>query len=88
MFFTACMPVIQALTKGASRTRRIMQLIRILHFTAAQHHFVYRVQHVPGVENAIADELSRVHDVSQLSTGCRSNIAPSPTTPVLPLILS
>ena len=88
VFFTDCMPVVQALTKGASRTRRIMQLIRILHFTAAQHHFVYRVQHVPGVENAIADELSRVHDVSQLSTGCRSNIAPSPTTPVLPPILS
>ena len=88
VFFTDCMPVVQALTKGASRTRRIMQLIRILHFTAAQHHFVYRVQHVPGVENAIADELSRVHDVSQLSTGCRSNIDPSPTTPVLPPILS
>jgi hypothetical protein len=85
-FFTDCMPVVQALSKGASRTRRIMQLIRILHFTAAQHHFIYRVHHIPGVENTIADELSRVHDVSQLSTRCRSNIDPSPITPVLPLI--
>jgi hypothetical protein len=85
-FFTDCMPVVQALTKGASRTRRIMQLIRILHFTAAQHHFIYRVQHIPGVENTIADELSRVHDVSQLSTRCRNSIDPSPITPVLPLI--
>ncbi len=88
VFFTDCMPVVQALTKGASRTRRIMQLIRILHFIAAQHHFVYRVKHIPGVENAIADELSRVHDVSQLSTRCRSSIDPSPITPALPHIPS
>ena len=88
VFFTDCMPVVQALTKGASRTRRIMQLIRILHFVAAQHHFVYRVQHIPGVDNVIADELSRVHDVSQLSTRCHSSIDPSPVIPVLPHIPS
>jgi hypothetical protein len=83
-FFTDCMPVVQSVLKGASRTRRIMQLIRQLHFYAATHHFVYRIQHIPGVENVIADELSRVHVISQLSTRCRSNIDPSPTTPVLP----
>ena len=88
IFYTDCMPIVHALTKGASRTRRIMQLIRVLHFVAAQHHFVYRVQHIPGVENVTADELSRVHDVSQLSTRCRSSIDPSPIIPVLPLIPS
>jgi hypothetical protein len=86
LFFTDCMPVVQALAKGASRTRRMMQLIRLLHFYAAQYHFVYRVEHIPGVDNVIADELSRVHDVSQLSTPCRNSIDPSPITPVLPHI--
>jgi hypothetical protein len=86
LFFTDCMPVVHALAKGASRTRRIMQLIRLLHHYAATHHFVYRVQHIPGVENNIADELSRVHAMSQLSTRCRSSIDPSPITPVLPRI--
>ena len=86
LFFTDCMPVVHALAKGASRTRRIMQLIRLLHHYAATHHFVYRVQHIPGVENDIADELSRVHAVSQLSTRCRSSIDPSPITTVLPRI--
>jgi Reverse transcriptase (RNA-dependent DNA polymerase) len=85
LFFTDCMPVVQALAKGASRTRRIMQLIRLLHFYAAHHHFVYRVEHIPGVDNVVADELSRVFDVSQLSIQCRSSIDPSPITPVLPL---
>ena len=86
IFFTDCMPVVQALEKGASRTRRIMQLIRALHHYAACYHFVYRAEHIAGVNNAIADELSRVHDVRQLSTRCRRNIDLSPVTPVLPAI--
>jgi hypothetical protein len=64
----------------------MMQLIRQLHFYAASHHFVYRVQHVPGVENKIADELSRVLDAAQLSIQCRRSIDPLPITPVLPAI--
>jgi hypothetical protein len=86
IFFTDCMPVVQALTKGSSRTRRIMQLIRTLHFYAARYHFIYRTEHIAGAANSIADELSRVHDVTQLSTACRSSIDPSPVTPVLPAI--
>jgi hypothetical protein len=86
VFFTDCMPVVQALKKGSSRTRRIMQLIRILHYYAARYHFVYRVEHIAGARNTIADELSRVHDVTQLSMGCRRSIDPSPVIPVLPAI--
>ena len=86
VFHTDCMPVVQALAKGASRTRRIMQLIRALHYYAARHHFIYRAEHIPGVDNDVADELSRVHDMSQLSTECRRNIDPSPVIPVLPAI--
>jgi hypothetical protein len=88
IFVTDCMPVVQALSKGASRTRRIMQLIRHLHHCAARHHFVYRAEHIAGVENVIADELSRVLDVSQLSTSCRRSIDRSPVIPVLPVIPS
>jgi hypothetical protein len=86
VFFTDCMPVVQALMKGSSRTRRIMQLIRALHYYAARHHFVYRVEHIAGVRNTVADELSRVHDVTQLSMECRRNMDPSPVIPVLPAI--
>ena len=86
IFVTDCMPIVQALTKGASRTRRIMQLIRSLHFYAAQHHFLYRAEHIAGDKNVVADELSRVFDVSQLSTRCRRAIARSQTIPVLPVV--
>ncbi len=86
IFVTDCMPVVHALTKGASRTRRIMQLIRALHFYAARFHFIYRAQHIAGVDNAVAYELSRVHDGSQLSSACRRSIDRSPVTPSLPAI--
>jgi hypothetical protein len=85
-FRTDCQPVVDVLTKGAARSKRMMQLIRFLHFHAAKHSFVYRVIHIPGKDNIIADELSRVHCVSQLSQECRSNINPLPIIPVRPLI--
>ena len=88
VFITDCMPVVHAVTKGASRTRRIMQLIRQLHLYSARHHFHYRIEHIAGVDNFVADELSRVHDSAQLSTRCRSAIDPSPIIPVLPDIPS
>ena len=50
--------------------------------------FVYRAEHIAGVNNTIADELSRVHDVTQLSTQCRRSIDPSPVIPALPAIPS
>ena len=86
IFVIDYMPVVQALNKGASRTRRMMQLIRALHFYGARYHSIYRIEHIAGVDNSIADELSRVHDVAQLSTACRRSINPSPVIPVLPAI--
>ena len=87
-FITDCMSVVQAVTKGASRTRRMMQLIRQLHLYSARHHFIYRIEHIAGVDNFVADELSRVHDYAQLSTRCRNAIDRSPITPVPPDIAS
>ena len=65
-----------------------MQLIRALHHYAARFHFVYKAEHIAGDKNVIADELSRVFVVSQLSTQCRRAIDPSPIIPVLPNIPS
>lgn len=85
-FRTDCEPAVISINKGTSRNKRMMQLLRTLHYHAAKHHFKYRAVHIPGVDNVIADELSRVHCFSQLSHQCRSSIDHSPTTPVLPSI--
>ena len=86
VFYSDCLPVVLATNKGASRGRRMMQLLRALHFSAARHSFVYCVRHLAGVHNSIADELSRVFVPAQLSPPTRATIAPFMTTPVLPLI--
>jgi hypothetical protein len=85
-FRTDCLPAAMAVTKGTSTSRRMMQLIRFLHYNAAQHHYQYRVIHIAGVHNVIADELSRVHSMSQFSQECLRNIDPLQTTPLLPII--
>lgn len=86
VFYSDCMPVVLATRKGASRGRRMMQLLRALHFSAARHSFVYCVRHLAGVDNTIADDLSRVFVREQLSPATRAIIAPFMTTPVLPHI--
>jgi hypothetical protein len=86
VFRVDCLPVVQAVQKGATRQRRMMQLLRALHHCAALHHFDYRIVHIAGVDNVIADELSRVFSVSQLSQTCRQLIDPSPVMAALPLI--
>ena len=57
VFRVDCLPVVQAVQKGATRQRRMMQLLRALHHCAALHHFDYRIVHIAGVDNVIADEV-------------------------------
>ena len=44
---------------GTSRSPALMKLVRSLFFTAAQDNFTLILQHIQGVNNAIADALSR-----------------------------
>lgn len=85
-FRTDCEPVVMAINKGSCRSRMMMQLIRSLHYTAATHHFKYRAIHIAGVNNTIADELSRVLSYEQLSHPCRRSIDPLPVIQQLPNI--
>jgi hypothetical protein len=48
-----------AINKGRSKSTQVMQLMRRLVLVAAQYSFAYSAIHVPGVENGVADSLSR-----------------------------
>ena len=52
--------VVGAWSKGWSRDRRLMSLIRQTLFVAASRSFDLRVVHVPGTDNSSADALSRL----------------------------
>lgn len=46
--------------KGSSRSADLMHIYRAMLFTAAQHDFSFRLVHLPGVTNVLADHLSRL----------------------------
>jgi hypothetical protein len=58
-FLCDCQPVVQALTQHSSNLPETQLLERTLIHLAAKHHFHYRVQHIAGTDNRMADALSR-----------------------------
>ena len=52
--------VVDVWETGSSKSPEIMALVRILFFCAAHNSFNICVQHIPGVDNVIADALSRL----------------------------
>ena len=53
--------VVHILNTRTSKVPSLMQLLRSLLLTAAHHSFSFSARHVPGVNNQIADALSRFH---------------------------
>lgn len=53
------MTVASALRSGSCQDTQVMHLLRLLHFVAAERHFSYTSQHIPGSDNELADAISR-----------------------------
>ena len=51
--------VVSILQSGTSHSPEIMELVRSLHLCAAKHNFYHSAKHVPGIDNSVADSLSR-----------------------------
>ena len=54
--------VASVLNTGASREPELQNALREITFLAAQHQFVIKARHIPGVQNRIPDWLSRWAD--------------------------
>ena len=52
--------VVQVWQSGRSRCPDLMDLVRALFFVAARNNFHVLIRHIPGVDNSIADALSRL----------------------------
>lgn len=81
IFRADCQPVVQAVTKGASRDPGIMHLLRALARSACLHGYDFRAEHIAGVQNVVADELSRGGDSTQFRSLCP--LAHTHPTPVI-----
>ena len=85
-FHCDCEPVVFAVSKLTSPSPNMMHLIRTLFMIAARSQFEFRVLHIPGVTNQVADALSRgqIDRFRLLCPGSdRSPTIPSP----LPILL-
>eukprot|EP00741_Cyanophora_paradoxa_P007929 tig00000133_g7669.t1 len=60
IFETDCKPVFHALSGGRISQPALAPLLRSLYRLSALHHFEFRAVHVPGLENTLADPLSRL----------------------------
>ena len=81
--------VVAVWEKGSSRCPHIMALVRALFFTAATHNFHLCIVHIPGINNCIADHLSRLSLQEFRHAAPTADPLPTPViTPVLPTIHS
>ena len=53
--------VVEVINSRRSKVPRVMDLVRDLTLCTLQHNFYFRAVHVPGINNNIADSLSRFH---------------------------
>lgn len=85
-FHCDCQPVVQAFKDMRSRTVTQMHQIRSMHLLAAQHNFDFRVWHIVGETNVVADELSRAGASQAFRDMCPSAKAQPdcPQAPPLP----
>ena len=59
LFYCDNMAIVQLWRSGLSKSPVLMHLVRALFFVAAKHNFHVSITHIAGVDNSIADALSR-----------------------------
>lgn len=71
--------IVQIWQSSLSRCSDLMHLVRALFFIAAQHNFNVIIRHIPGIDNSIADSLSRLQISRFRSLAPKADPLPTPT---------
>ena len=53
------MAVVEAIKAKSSHDKQLMHMLRSMHFLGARHNVRVSAQHIPGIQNSLADALSR-----------------------------
>jgi len=80
--------VVVAVKKGSPRDNVVMHLLRCLWFFVAHYDIKLIPQHIPGVTNTTADNLSRCHMYSFLLQNPHASLTPSVIHPAIWQIIS
>ena len=82
-FFCDNLPIVQAWEGKTSRQPRIASLLRLLFLTAAKGNFTITLKHIPGINNPIADAISRQNFTLFFSLAPQAQWTPAPTPGIL-----
>ena len=77
------LPIVQAWANQSSKQPGIMELLRLLFLTAAQHSFTVSLVHLPGRLNCIAEALTRNLMPRFFSLAPQAHPSPTPLPPRL-----
>ncbi|XP_053105446.1 uncharacterized protein LOC128324664 isoform X1 [Hemicordylus capensis] len=61
-FWCDNMATVQVINSGTSRSPRVMRLVRCFTLQCLRHNILFAARHVPGLDNSIADALSRMQE--------------------------
>jgi len=75
--------VVEVINRGSAKDIHLAHLLRCIHFAEAKHNFMLVAQHVQGVTNDKADDLSRNHLSSFLSKVPEADSQPTAIAPWL-----
>ena len=84
LFFSDNQAVVSCIRTGTSHSKPMMALLRNLFLVAARLNFTVSARHVPGVQNCIADALSRFHMQAFRSLAPTASPTPTPIPHSLP----
>ena len=80
--------LVAAISKGSSRDRGVMRLLRCMWFLVAYFDIDLHAEHIAGVSNITADQLSRNYMQSFFSSHPQVSLLPTPLPPSFLQIVS
>ena len=78
---------VEIVRKGRSKIPSIMKLMRTLTYHSALNNFVIHAQHIPGINNCIADSISRYQMRKFRALAPHANSTPTPCLPPSELMM-
>lgn len=87
LFYCDNLSTVNIISKGRSKVPSIMKLMRRLTFLSCVHNFVIHAKHIPGVENDIADSISRFQMDKFFRLAPQSDRDPMPSIPLKDLMM-
>jgi len=84
-FLCDCQPIVQAVAKCSSKSSGVMHLLRVLCGIACRCGFDFKVEHIAGASNTIADFLSRYGDCQEFRDLCPHAMEQATALPDIPL---